>query len=112
MEWYKTHKEHALARMKVYRQTHPQAQKYKDYKKWHHLMATYGITPEKYAELLEAQKGLCAICGKAKRLVVDHDHKTGEIRGLLCRICNGFLGLFENKELLRRMELYESARTK
>src|SRR4051812_36221868 len=54
----------------------------------------YGITPEKYAEMLFAQGGVCKICkcppGSGKRTVleVDHDHKTGEVRGLLCASCN------------------------
>jgi hypothetical protein len=51
----------------------------------------YGITGEEYNELLERQDGCCAIChGKNgnRRLAVDHDHNTGEVRGLLCTLCN------------------------
>lgn len=49
----------------------------------------YGITLEQYWALYEAQGGKCAIkncraTGKAKRLAVDHNHETGEVRGLLC----------------------------
>jgi hypothetical protein len=48
---------------------------------------TYGLTRDQYDELLALQGGVCAICrqkpGK-KRLAVDHDHKTGQVRGLLC----------------------------
>lgn len=49
--------------------------------------------PGEYDKLLEAQGGRCAICGSMRkyRLNVDHDHKTGEVRGLLCRLCNGRL---------------------
>lgn len=52
---------------------------------------TYGITGDDYETLLERQGGKCAICRarpKAKRLAVDHDHKTGAVRGLLCSRCN------------------------
>lgn len=63
----------------------------------------YGVTPEKYQELLEKQQGVCAICGKlpnnktkAGHLSVDHDHKTGEPRGLLCDRCNTALGGMED----------------
>lgn len=52
---------------------------------------TYGLTSEQYDELLRRQGGKCAICRakpKSKRLAVDHDHKTGEVLGLLCSRCN------------------------
>jgi hypothetical protein len=56
----------------------------------------YGITPEDYAELLEKQNYVCAICsrppGKRFRLSIDHDHDTGIVRGLLCNTCNLSLG--------------------
>lgn len=66
----------------------------------------YGITPERYEELLAEQNGGCAICGQAcstgQFLSVDHDHVTGEVRGLLCRQHNRALGLFDDDpELLR-----------
>jgi len=53
--------------------------------------STYGISPETYAAVLKAQGGRCAICRnvpRSIRLAVDHDHKTGEVRGLLCKRCN------------------------
>lgn len=65
------------------------------------LRRGYGITPEQYDELLSKQAGLCKICGSqvARRLVVDHNHETGQVRGLLCSNCNVAIGLFgENVE--------------
>ena len=62
------------------------------------LLRQYGLTPEQYEALYNAQRGLCAICGKPPypgrggMLCVDHDHVTGEIRGLLHRRCNAGLG--------------------
>jgi hypothetical protein len=58
----------------------------------------YGISPEEYEELLEEQLNSCACCGSSnpKRkagFVVDHDHNTGRIRGLLCHNCNIGIGL-------------------
>jgi hypothetical protein len=54
----------------------------------------YGISEHKYKCLLEAQQGECAICGSAdKGLVVDHNHTTGKVRGLLCSQCNTAIGL-------------------
>lgn len=56
------------------------------------LQRQYGITAQEYAEILAFQGGTCWICGTApaegKNLNVDHDHKTGLVRGLLCWSCN------------------------
>jgi hypothetical protein len=60
----------------------------------------YGISPEQYFELWQAQKGECKICGKklleGQYLCVDHNKETGEIRGLLCKECNWGLGNFHD----------------
>ena len=56
----------------------------------------YGLTPEREAEILEEQNGVCALCEKPKKLVVDHCHTTGIVRGLLCRTCNTGLGSFSD----------------
>lgn len=68
-----------------------------------YLQRAYGITLEQYNELFAAQGGVCAICrqkeinitkeGEPRMLAVDHDHKTGAIRGLLCTYCNTLIGL-------------------
>lgn len=78
------------------------------------LKATYGITREEYAELLEFQGGRCFICQRqvhSRRLAVDHDHKTGEVRGLLCsdneRGCNhAVLGNIRDIDMARRIVGY------
>lgn len=60
----------------------------------YHLKKTYGITDEQYWAMFESQGRRCAICQvqpTKKRLAVDHNHKTGEVRGLLCSRCNGNL---------------------
>lgn len=59
------------------------------------------FTVQEYNLLLEKQNGVCAICGVKKNrnntaLCVDHDHKTGKIRGLLCHFCNTSLGKFND----------------
>lgn len=63
----------------------------------------YGITPEMYAELWNAQNGRCYLpsCGRPAE-VVDHDHDTGEVRGLLCRQCNTALGMLRDNPALMR----------
>jgi len=63
-----------------------------------HLRSKYGITLTQYNEILSLQGGCCAICRKitTERLLVDHDHATGQIRGLLCKRCNSMLGFIES----------------
>lgn len=65
------------------------------------LKALYGITLEQYNEMLLKQNNQCAICHKyntalQKPLFVDHDHKTGKVRGLLCTKCNFMLGAIQD----------------
>jgi len=60
----------------------------------------YDLTEEEYVSLGTLQQGRCAICGnlpvEGEKLMVDHDHETGEVRGLLCRKCNTGLGFFND----------------
>ncbi len=70
--------------------------------RWSRIKHHYGLTRKDYLKLLDTQNQRCAICGsKGKRdkrrklpgcLYVDHDHKTGKTRGLLCQSCNTLLG--------------------
>lgn len=53
----------------------------------------YGLPFGGYAALLKAQGGKCALCAKPGKLVIDHCHETGLVRGLLCIRCNGSLGV-------------------
>jgi hypothetical protein len=62
----------------------------------YHLRQRYGIGQREVEELLAEQGGVCAICGADNPEHVDHDHKTGHIRGLLCFNCNGGLGQFRD----------------
>ena len=62
------------------------------------VKADFGITKVEYNELLEKQKGVCALCpatdsGDGRPLFVDHCHETGRVRGLLCKQCNTAIGL-------------------
>lgn len=79
-----------------------ESEKGKEFKKKNSFSSrakSYGLTPEELAELLSSRK-TCDICGKEKNgrgqkgLHVDHDHNTGEVRGLLCGKCNRGLGFF------------------
>ena len=79
----------------------------------YHLKHNYGITPEEYDKMLMEQGGVCAMCKKDDpkhyhdRLVVDHNHKTGEVRSLLCNPCNTLIGLAnEDVDLLMTAAAY------
>lgn len=79
--------------------------------KHHNLKKSYGISLEEYAEMLDFQAGVCAICLGHDRafahLAVDHCHATGKIRGLLCNQCNRALGSFKDDPArLRRALIY------
>jgi len=76
-----------------------------------HLRVEHGLTPEAYEALFQAQNGLCAICFRPcnthKNLSIDHDHKSGKIRGLLCRNCNCAIGQArEDVTILKSMIAY------
>lgn len=86
-----------------------------DYMRRQHLLREYGITMEQFYELKRQQGGVCAICGRVapgtygnnKELHVDHDHRTGRIRGLLCPPCNKALGLLgDTLEQLKKAVAY------
>jgi hypothetical protein len=77
------------------------------------LREAYKLSEDDYDLMHAAQHGRCAICGKVDAtetqhaLVVDHDHSTGEVRGLLCNNCNVGLGfLQDDEEVLRGAVAY------
>jgi len=82
----------------------------------------YGLTCPERDDLLIEQNSLCAICsqhitfdGKRHKFsaVVDHDHTTGEVRGVLCHSCNVFLGYCENHKIdLLKLEEYKISKKK
>jgi hypothetical protein len=72
------------------------------YRRECHLMKEYGITVEEYEKMSIAQNNVCVICSgdnSGKVLHVDHDHNTGEVRGLLCNGCNTALGMIHDNPL-------------
>ncbi|MBT3328150.1 MAG: hypothetical protein HN396_18150 [Gemmatimonadales bacterium] len=80
------------------------------------LRRVHGLSVDEYAGLLVAQGGVCAVCGEleksvlhgeVKRMAVDHDHVSGEIRGLLCSRCNTALGLLnDDVDILAMAQVY------
>ena len=74
----------------------------------------YGLADGEYDRLYRFQGGVCAGCrrstGAVRRLAVDHNHATGEVRGLLCKPCNRMVGWFRDDPLtfLRLAEYLEA----
>lgn len=60
------------------------------------LKSCYNLTIEQHDEMMLNQGGMCAICDCEAKLMIDHDHKTGKVRQLLCRSCNALLGRFKD----------------
>lgn len=79
------------------------------------LKQEYGMTLEDYYKRLADQGGVCAACGepptmtpkRGNRLVVDHDHETGRVRGLVHYRCNTMMTVFDSKHLFSRLMDYK-----
>lgn len=99
-----------LARSKKWQSENPEARK-KASRKWRqknpegqqraYYKHEYGISLERYNQMLQEQNEVCAICNQPDprhNLSVDHNHATGKIRGLLCHRCNRCLGMFQDRK--------------
>ena len=106
--WYQANREREIARVKTWQQANPdrvneshrkRRAAHPDRERDGHLRRNFGLSLEEYDAMFADQGGRCAICGQPPRkgssLHVDHDHETGEVRGLLCFRCNGGLGQFK-----------------
>ena len=94
---------------------HPQRAKASERR---HGLRRYGLTPERYAQMVTDQRGVCAIChkpesvvdpqsGETKPLAVDHCHGSNQPRALLCQRCNVAIGMLANNpEIMRRAADY------
>ncbi|MET9902112.1 endonuclease VII domain-containing protein [Streptomyces sp. NPDC006446] len=72
-----------------------------------HLKRHYGLTEAQRDAMVASQKGLCVICLKAPAIHVDHCHKTGSVRGVLCFNCNSAIGkLGDDPDAVRRAAAY------
>jgi hypothetical protein len=69
----------------------------------YHLRRRYGLGADEVAEMIEDQGRVCAICLRKPAAHVDHEHGSGEVRGILCFTCNVGLGNFgDDPELMAR----------
>jgi hypothetical protein len=105
VDWDRNHPEIARDRKRHWDQTH------KKELSMSYMYRSYGLKKEDYANLMESQDYKCKLCGKElaleKKPCVDHNHKTGFVRGILCSKCNVGLGQFgDSPEFLRRAAKY------
>lgn len=86
----------------------------KENKKWYQFKKKYGLSKEEYELMLSKQQGKCLCCSVIPtKICVDHDHKTGEVRGLLCIKCNMAIGLASDDwTVLQRLADYIRVRQK
>lgn len=109
-EYYNRNRETVLERCKEYRDKNSDIinGKYRGIKRRKQRISSYGITEKYVQDLMDSQKGCCAICNTSLVVpeskvsyCIDHNHTTGEVRGLLCSKCNTLLGFaLDNKEIL------------
>jgi hypothetical protein len=84
-------------RQKVSRAARPE--KYAKARRMAALARKYGLNPDQFAQMMSDQGAECKICKAtltSANIAVDHDHLTGLVRGLLCRLCNSGLGFFKD----------------
>ena len=107
-------KEKAVLRSKQWELDNSERSKFNHQSK--HLKRKYGISLDDYTIMFNAQEGKCKLCNNyetlkvktiTKKLAVDHDHRTGKIRALLCFRCNTSIALIENNpKLLNKIKSY------
>ncbi len=123
LTFYQKNKKKVLEQSKNWKKQNPE--KVKIYKRKSRInnplqgrkdrLKIFNLTLEDYDKMLLKQNYVCAIClkpetvkwrGTLKSLAVDHNHETGEIRGLLCTRCNTEVGVVENKQIRLKVETY------
>jgi len=116
--WRASNRERHRASVREWEKAHPRRYDSEQHHRWH--LTARGLTQDEYDHLLARQGGVCFFCGKPetanrrasviRRLSIDHDHETNQVRGLLCLGCNISLGYFERGMKSRldpsRVELY------
>ena len=81
--------------------------------RWRYILRKYGVTQEQWEQIYDAQGGRCALCSRAiprepgNQCNLDHDHESGEVRGLLCRTCNIWTGGQDSPGWMSRAQGYK-----
>lgn len=125
-EYYKNNKEKCLKSSRNWKNSHKDYLK-QYYKKtwlkrknrayWYNLLRKYGMTEVEYNKILNNQNGVCCICKNKQKapnriLVIDHNHNTNKIRGLLCNNCNVGIGLLNDSIIIMKRAIKYLERNK
>ena len=107
-KWKIKNKKYLSEYAKLYRKNN--REKVKLTKRKYHIKSKYNLTIIQYDKMFEKQKGKCDICKKHetelnRSLNIDHCHKTGKVRSLLCHRCNLAVGYYENSDI-KKIEKY------
>lgn len=102
---YRNNHEKVLEKSRLYRSSLSPERKLKL------KLRPYGLSVEEFIEIVDKQENKCAICGEKpkhnRRLAIDHNHITGQVRGLLCFKCNSSIGLLgEDLSILNKIIEY------
>jgi hypothetical protein len=118
-KWREKNKESHLAKAREYHHKNREEILPKKRKRWKENAAlisakrrfeNYGLTPEDFDHMILERAGCCDICLQPALLVVDHNHETGKVRGLLCDQCNQAIGLMrDDAERLKSAAVYLTA---
>ena len=97
--YHARHRDRINAKQRETRRANKELNRERNFK--YNLKRNYGLDLQTYEGLVDKQAGLCAICQtKPEKLVVDHCHKTGRVRGLLCDPCNTGIGRLQDDVLI------------
>lgn len=117
-KWYQKNRKKVLAHVKTYQKRNPETYRArqrrhyasnKEYYALRYRSRVYNLSPEQLTEMQIRAGGKCSICGKyvGSKLVIDHDHMTGKVRGMICTACNFALGwVGDNQKILANMITY------
>src|SRR5262245_21001533 len=107
-KWARKNRDKIREQRRRHRKKHPDKERHR--RRVNDLRRTYGIEIRQWEALFKSQGGVCAICGNPetyRRLSMEHEHRSGKIRGLLCNSCNNGLGrFFDSEKLLRAAAKY------
>ena len=110
LDYYNKNIDVITRKNQAYRNQNPEKVKEANHKK--HLWTNFRLTSEQYSSLLVKQNNSCVTCNVSfedKTPHVDHNHKTGKVRGILCQNCNLVIGhAYENIDILRQIIAYLS----